>query len=108
MYRMKKIRDIVDPRLADYDDLQMKGLVALGLGNQVELVKWVEKMYRMKEIREIIDPRLADYDDLQMKGLVALGLWCVRLDGKDRPLMREIVHVLNNTQDTQDPLSDPH
>ncbi|GJV26137.1 L-type lectin-domain containing receptor kinase IX.1-like protein [Tanacetum coccineum] len=109
---------VLTGKVRTHSDVYSFGVVALELAtgrktidptgedNQKVLVKWVQNLYKAGKVMEAVDPELGDdYNELQIKALTIVGLWCVLPNFRARPSMREIVRILNNTQD---PLLDLH
>ncbi|KAL8128934.1 hypothetical protein V2J09_018089 [Rumex salicifolius] len=72
-------------------------------GDGVDIVRWVQKT--MSEISHpsdatyvlaILDSRLSDYSLSSVVNMFKIAMLCVQNESRDRPTMREVVHMLTN------------
>ncbi|XP_058758153.1 L-type lectin-domain containing receptor kinase IX.1-like [Vicia villosa] len=68
---------------------------SLGEGH-VYLVDWVWELYGIGEIVKAGDSRLyGEFNEKEVERLMIVGLWCTHIDHVQRPMIRQVVQVLN-------------
>ncbi|KAL7583113.1 hypothetical protein Lser_V15G45970 [Lactuca serriola] len=74
-----------------------KPIVYKAQENQIRLVEWIWELYGNGTLLEGVDPRLgSDYVGEEITHVMILGLWCVHPNPNIRPLMRQVIHILNS------------
>lgn len=62
----------------------------------VYLVDWVWELYGVGEIVKAGDSRLyGEFNEKEIERLMIVGLWCTHIDHVQRPMIRQVVQVLN-------------
>jgi serine/threonine protein kinase len=68
---------------------------SLGEDN-IYLVDWVWELYGIGEVFKACDSRLyGEFNEKEIERLMIVGLWCTHIDHVQRPMIRQVVQVLN-------------
>ncbi|MCI19855.1 L-type lectin-domain containing receptor kinase IX.1-like, partial [Trifolium medium] len=68
---------------------------SLGEDN-IYLVDWVWELYGIGEVLKACDSRLyGEFNEKEIERLMIVGLWCTHIDHVQRPMIRQVVQVLN-------------
>ncbi|KAJ0533378.1 putative protein kinase RLK-Pelle-L-LEC family [Helianthus annuus] len=61
------------------------------------LIEWVWELYGTNNLIEAVDPHLgSEFVEEEISRLMIVGLWCVHPHAELRPLMRQVIQVLNS------------
>ncbi|QCD84201.1 L-type lectin-domain containing receptor kinase IX.1-like [Vigna unguiculata] len=64
---------------------------------EVSVVEWVWKLYELRNVIAAADENLGgEFDVQQMECLLVVGLWCANPDSASRPVIRQVINVLNS------------
>ncbi|KAL9666537.1 hypothetical protein QQ045_000871 [Rhodiola kirilowii] len=66
-------------------------------GKDVELVEWVKRMLARGQVIEIVDPKLPreELREDEVKELFRIAELCTRVSSRERPVMKEVVQLMN-------------
>ncbi|XP_057422490.1 L-type lectin-domain containing receptor kinase IX.1-like [Lotus japonicus] len=63
----------------------------------IYLVDWVLKLYGKGDLLKAADSKLyGDFDEKEVERLMIVGLWCTHEDYLQRPVIRQVAHVLTS------------
>ncbi|XVE66636.1 hypothetical protein DITRI_Ditri08aG0094100 [Diplodiscus trichospermus] len=99
---------VLTGRASQETDVYSFGIVALEIacgrrpilhmanGDQINIVGWLWEFYARGKLMEAADLRLqGNFDEQEMERLMILGLCCTHLNSNSRPLMKQVISMLN-------------